>query len=80
MKLFDRHRNYSINPVTTETQRRRAAPVRTREQRGTVIALYGCSEALKVEGNETVEKKHPQLWGTISWGKEFGCCHAGDLQ
>lgn len=30
-KLFDRHRNYSINPVMTETQHRRAASVRTRE-------------------------------------------------
>lgn len=33
-KLFDRHRNYSINPVMTETQHRRAASLRTREQRG----------------------------------------------
>lgn len=44
--------------------------------------LLSCKDALKPRRQKEMKplrkKKIPR--GVISWGKEFGCYHAGDLQ
>jgi len=87
MELFDRcrnysdsHRNCSITPVTAETQRKSCVG----EDKG--VEKNGCCFVRMLSSPEGRRKRNhggennPQLWWTISWGEEFGCCHAGDPQ
>lgn len=75
-ELFDRHnRNYSINPIMTETCQNSCFG----KDKGTEGTghCFGCfSGALKAERHDTVEKQH-QLGRMRHWGKNLGAAMLG---